>query len=106
MAKTQFYDVACTNKLCDYTGQVNLLSSGKTVCPKCGFKTLADVDSLTVPTVEFVYLPIKEKHDWVCISPGQFASLYECSKCEATYTIVHDDFLSYLPNFGCKGKPV
>jgi len=38
--------VICTNKLCDYTGTITLIDKShlreKEVCPKCGFKTLAE----------------------------------------------------------------
>ena len=27
----------------------------------------------------------ENKHDWVCISPGMYDSLYKCSKCDAKH---------------------
>lgn len=52
MAVSYRVDVVCTNKLCDHRGYTHLpdrRTKEKLVCPKCGFKTLAQVGSLARP---------------------------------------------------------
>jgi len=40
-------------------------------------------------------------HDWECISPGEYDSLYECRKCGARHMEQADRLGSDRPRFGC-----
>lgn len=45
------------------------------------------------------------KHNWICISPGEYDSTYRCKKCLTFHTESIDDPHSKLPKRGCKNKP-
>lgn len=40
-------------------------------------------------------------HDWECISPGEYDSLYECRRCGARHMEQADRLGSDRPRFGC-----
>ena len=40
-------------------------------------------------------------HNWVCISPGEYDSLYECRRCGARHMEQADRLGSDRPRFGC-----
>lgn len=40
-------------------------------------------------------------HDWKCISPGEYDSLYECRRCGARHMEQADRLGSDRPRFGC-----
>ena len=40
-------------------------------------------------------------HDWKCISPGEYDSLYECRRCGAQHMEQADRLGSDRPRFGC-----
>lgn len=45
---------------------------------------------------------VKYRHNWACISPGLYDSLYQCRKCKDTH-MVSPDAMSRrnIPEFGC-----
>lgn len=42
------------------------------------------------------------KHNWECISPGEYDSTYKCKKCGELYTLQSDNIESKLPEDGCE----
>lgn len=40
-------------------------------------------------------------HDWKCVSPGEYDSLYECRRCGARHMEQADRLGSDRPQFGC-----
>lgn len=40
-------------------------------------------------------------HDWKCVSPGEYDTLYECAKCGARHMEQADRLGSERPKFGC-----
>lgn len=40
-------------------------------------------------------------HNWACISPGEYDSLYECRRCGARHMEQADRLGSDRPQFGC-----
>ena len=41
------------------------------------------------------------KHNWECISPGDYDTTYRCTKCGIDHTISVDNIASRLPEYGC-----
>ena len=47
-------------------------------------------------------LKVGTDHDWECVSPGEYDSLYECRKCGAQHMEQTDRLGSCCPRFGCQ----
>ena len=76
------------------THEVVDIDTGKVIC------TLPIEGGGQLPRYRAYIRPI-DSHDWECVDPGMYDSIYKCRKCGKTVCESVDDPGSSLPVLGC-----